>query len=146
MLSAVIFKKHNMGGVGHVLIFSWENSKIATRCWTTIDRAMLDPTKKKISHVGGQRRSPNKMVGGAKLCLESNPIPTTEMVRGLKQNFVCNRTQGPHKYWARRAFEYLSVSCRGMDQQWPTAGTGALAAADLGGTPCSVSPLGGGHH
>ena len=46
---------------------------------------MLDPTKKKISHVGGQRRSPNKMVGGAKLRLESNLIPTTEIVRGLKQ-------------------------------------------------------------
>ena len=30
---------------GHVCIFSCENSKIATCCWTSIDRRMLDPTK-----------------------------------------------------------------------------------------------------
>ena len=40
----------------------------------------------------------------------------------------------------------LSVSYGGMGQQWPAVGTGALAAADLGGTVCGVSPLGGGHH
>ena len=31
--------------------------------------------QKEISHVQGQRRSPSKMVGGAKSHLESNPIP-----------------------------------------------------------------------
>ena len=31
---------------GHVLIFSYENVKIATCCWTTIDRRMFDSTKK----------------------------------------------------------------------------------------------------
>ena len=31
--------------------------------------------------------------------------------------------------WARPAFEYLSVSYRGMGQQWPASGIGALAAA-----------------
>ena len=40
----------------------------------------------------------------------------------------------------------LSVSCRGMGQQWPSMGTGALAAADKGGAACGISPLGGGHH
>ena len=39
------------GGVeGCTLIFSWENSKSTTRCWTTMDRRMLDPTKKDIPH------------------------------------------------------------------------------------------------
>ena len=34
------------GGVERcVLIFSCENSKIATHCWTTINRRMLEPTK-----------------------------------------------------------------------------------------------------
>ena len=34
--------------------------------------------------------------------------------------------------WARPAFEFLSVSCRGMDQQWPAAGIGVLTVVDLG--------------
>ena len=38
----------------------------------------------------------------------------------------------------------LNVSCRGMGQQWPSAGRGALAAADLGHAACDMSPLGGG--
>ena len=38
------------GGVeGHALIVFCENSKIATRCWTT-DRRMLDPIKKDPRH------------------------------------------------------------------------------------------------
>ena len=32
---------------GSELIFSWEDSKITTLCWTTMDKRMLDPTKKK---------------------------------------------------------------------------------------------------
>ena len=36
------------GGVeGGALIFSRENAKITTLCWTTIDRRMLDPTTKR---------------------------------------------------------------------------------------------------
>ena len=55
-------------------MFSCENSKITTHCWTTVER-MLDPTKK-IPLIQGQRRSPSKTVGGAKSHLESNPITT----------------------------------------------------------------------
>ena len=84
------------GGVeGRVLIFSCKNSKTTTSCWTTIDRRMLDPTKK-IPHIQGQRRSPNKTVGGAKLCLELNLFPP-ETLGGHKQNLEHSRTQGPHK-------------------------------------------------
>ena len=36
---------------------------------------------KKILHVQGQRRSPNKTVGGVKLHLESNFIPTRDTQR-----------------------------------------------------------------
>jgi len=39
----------------------------------------------------------------------------------------------PTKDWARPAFECLSVSWEVTGQQWPAVGTGALAAADLGG-------------
>ena len=48
--------------------------------------------------------------------------------------------------WARPACECLSVSSGGTGQQWPALGTGALAAADLGGTVCGISPLRAGHH
>ena len=37
--------------------------------------------QKKIPHIQGQRRSPSKMVGGAKSHLESNPIPTRDAWR-----------------------------------------------------------------
>ena len=40
----------------------------------------------------------------------------------------------------------LSVFCRCTGQQQPARGTGALAAADLGGEACGISPLGGGHY
>ena len=40
----------------------------------------------------------------------------------------------------------LSVSYGGMGQQWPVTGTGALAAADLGGTVCGITTHGGGGH
>ena len=43
-----------------------------------------------------QRRSPSKMVGGAKSCLELNPIPTRNAQRA-QTNFVCTRTQRPHR-------------------------------------------------
>ena len=67
------------------------------------------------------------MVGGAKLCLESNPIPAREAQRA-QANLVHTRTQGPHRDRDRT----LSISCGGTGQQWTAAGTGALGAADLG--------------
>ena len=46
----------------------------------------------------------------------------------------------------RPACECLSVSCRGMGQQWPATGARSLGAADLGHTAYGISPLGGGRH
>ena len=42
--------------------------------------------------------------------------------------------------------ECLSISCRGMGQQWPAMGTWALAAVDLGHAGCGISHLGGDHY
>ena len=50
---------------------------------------------KKIPHIQGQRRSPNKTEGGAKSCLESNPIPARHAQRA-QTNLVCTR---PHRDW-----------------------------------------------
>ena len=51
---------------------------------------------KKIPHIQEQRRSPRKMVGGAKSHLESNSIPTRDAWRA-QINLVCTRTQRHHR-------------------------------------------------
>ena len=56
----------------------------------------------------------------------------------LDINNVCNQDPGKGavtstRDWARHAFECLSVPCKGVGHPWPAAGTGSLAAADLGG-------------
>ena len=45
---------------GHVFIFSCENSKIATNCWKTIDRRILDSTKKRYSTSKGKGGAPTR--------------------------------------------------------------------------------------
>ena len=40
----------------------------------------------------------------------------------------------------------VRVSCTGVSQQWCAAGTGALAAAVLGGSVCGLILLRGGRH
>ena len=60
----------------------------------------------KIPHVQGQRKSLSKVVGGAKSCLESNPIPARD-ARRVQTNLVCTRTQRLHRDWARTVFECL---------------------------------------
>ena len=62
--------------------------------------------QKKIPHYKGQKRSPSKMVGWAKSCLESNPKPTRDAQKAQK-NLVHTRTQRPHRDWARIVFECL---------------------------------------
>ena len=101
------------------------------------------PPKKKIPHVQRQR-SPNKTVGGAKSCFQSNCKPARDTWR-VKQNLVHTRTQRPQRDGTKSAFDCLSVSCWGMGQQWPATETEALAAADPEHAACSISPLRGGH-
>ena len=126
---------------GRALIFC-ENSKITTCCWTTVDRRMLDPTKKKIPHVQEQRRSPNKMVGGAKSCLESNPIPVRDAERAQTKSCAHQDPETPQ----RLSQTCIWVSCRGMSQQWPVTRGRGSGCSYLGYTACGISPLGRGHH
>ena len=87
--------------------------------------------QRKMPHVQGKRRSPNKEEEGAKSHLESNPISTRDAQRAQTKP-VHTRTQRPNRDWVRSAFEFLSVCCRDTRQQWPATGIGALASADLG--------------
>ena len=75
-----------------------------------------------ISHVQGQRRSPSKMVGGAKSQLESNPIPTRDAERAQTYLYV----SGLRDLTETETELCVSVSWRGTGQQWTAAGAGAL--------------------
>ena len=48
------------GAEGHAPIFSHEKSKITTPCWTTVNRRMLDPTKKRYSTSKGKGEAPTR--------------------------------------------------------------------------------------
>ena len=111
---------------GHVLIFCCENSKMTTYCWTMIDRT-LGPNKKNIPHIQGHRGSPRKTVWGENH-IYNQTLYLPETLEGLKQNFVCIRTQRHHRDWADLPLS-VWVSCRGMGQQQPAAEAGALGAA-----------------
>ena len=50
-----------------------------------------------VPHIQGQRRSPSKMVGGGKLCLESNTIPARDAQKA-QTYLVHTRTQRSHRY------------------------------------------------
>ena len=60
---------------------------VATWHWSDFEEMPIDQ---------GQRRNPSKMVGGAKSCLESNPIPARSTKRA-QPILVCNRTQKSHR-------------------------------------------------
>ena len=59
----------------------------AVQCWSDFEE---------ITPIQGQRRSPSKMVGGAKSHLKSNPIPTRDAQRA-QIYLVCTRTQKSHR-------------------------------------------------
>ena len=80
---------------GHALIFSYENSKITTHGWTTINSRMLDPTKNRYPTSKGKGKGPKKTVGGAKLHLESNPIPVRDARKA--QTKPCVHQENPQR-------------------------------------------------
>ena len=59
---------------------------VAVQCWSICEE---------IPHIQEQRR-PKRMVGGAKLHLELDPIPTTD-TKMAQTNLVCTRIQRPHR-------------------------------------------------
>ena len=121
---------------GYALILSCESSKAATHGWTTINRRMLDPTKKWYPTSKGKgEASKDDRSGKIMFRIKSHNSQKLWGWGGwgeVKQNIGCSRIQRPQRDWARPTFECLSVSCGGMDQQWLATGTGALPAAELG--------------
>ena len=101
--------------------------------------------QKKIPHVEGQRRRSNKMVGGAKSHLESNPIPARDARRPQTKLCVHQDPEAPQR---------LSQTCLSVFEcLLPRHGSAVVCHRDRNsgcsrpGT-CSVwhSPLGGSCH
>ena len=80
----------------YVLIFSCENSKIANNRWRTINSRMLDPIKKRYPLSKGKGEALTRWLWGDEIMFRIK-LHTCQMLRGLKQNLVCTRTQGPYK-------------------------------------------------
>ena len=100
--------------------------------------------QKKIPHIQGQRRSPSKMVKGAKSRLESNPIPARDARRAQTSPlrvpvWVRTRTQRLHRDWARSVFECLLQRYRSA-VDFPTGSGSGCSRPGYG-----IRPLGGGH-
>lgn len=119
-------------------LISCKNTKKAKSCWTTIDRRMLEPTKKDTLHPRAKEK-PQQMVRGAiafkirphirQRCLEGTDKPCVHQGGGKRADPVGD--------WDRHDFDCLRGSCRGMSQQWPAMGTKTLATAILEGTVCA---------
>ena len=90
--------------------------------------------QKKTTHIQGQRRSPSKMVGGAKSCLESNPIPARDTLRAQMKP---SAHQDPGNTQETEPELCLSVSCKGTGQQGAVPWAGALGTVHLGMAGCS---------
>ena len=90
-------------------------------------------------HIQGQRRCPSKMEGRAKLCLETNPIPSRDAQKN-QTKLVCIRTQRTHRDWLRAVVECLL---------WRhSSAVGCCRDRDSGySRPAyDINFLGGGHH
>ena len=101
------------------MLLHWSSSCAALEWWLHGTGATL----RRYPHVQRQRRSPSKTIGGAKSCLESNPILARDAQRA-QTKLVCTRTWIPHRDLDKPAFECLSVSCGDMVQQWAASGQG----------------------
>ena len=90
---------------------------------------------------------PPVTVGGVQQShLKSNLIPTRDAWQAQTKPGPRERCSDPHERLNQICL-CLRVSCGGTGQQWPAAGTGALAAAVLrGAAGGGNSPLGGGCH
>lgn len=89
---------------GRVPIFSCENNKIATCCWTTINKTMLDPTKKDTPHPKAKEKA-QQDGRRVKSLLESNPISTRDPQKAQTKPYVYQDPEAPQR---------LSQTCFGV--------------------------------
>ena len=128
------------GGIeGCALTFSWENSKITTCCWTTIDRRMLDPINKRYPMSKNKGEAP-ETIGEMKLHWKSDPLTHQRSLEGSNKTLCApwdSTETEPDLFWVFECLLWRYGStvawCRGRSSGWSRSG-------------CGISPLGGGHH
>ena len=116
-----------MRKVAHLLLQELQNYNSLLK---TVDRRMLDPTKKDTS-CPRSKQKPQQDGRRGKIVFRIITPTCQRPSEGSKKTFCTAGPRHPRGDWARPAFECLSVSWGDTGQQWPATGTGALAAADL---------------
>ena len=68
------------------MLFSCENTKIATSYSITINRRMLEPTKKRYPTSKDKQEATERWYGGWAIMIKSNPIPAGWVTYKLENN------------------------------------------------------------
>ena len=126
------------GGVeGRALIFSCKNSKLQLADEQPLTGKCWIPPEKDTSHPKAKEK-PQQDSRKGKIVFRIRLHTHQRHLEGSNKTLCASGPRDPTRDRARPAFECLSVSCRGMGQQWPATETEALAAADLGGVVCGI--------
>ena len=99
------------------LIFSCENSKTTTGCWTAIARRCWIPPRNDIPHPSAKEKSQQDGRRG-KITFRIKP----HTCQRCSEKTLC--TPGPRGPTETEPARCLSVSCGGSGQQWTAAGEG----------------------
>ena len=91
-------QRQNGGVEGHELPSSYKNTKITTKCWTTIDKKMLEPTKKDTLHPKTKKKPQDSRRGT--IVIKSNLIPTEWVTNKLEDNYTTEILPQEWKFWA----------------------------------------------
>ena len=96
-----------------------EQSSIG-ECWIPPKKDTPQPRVKEKPQQDGRR---------GKIMFRIKPHTHQRFLKG--SNKTCAHQETPQRL-SQTCFEYLSIFCGGMGQQWSAMGTGTLATADLG--------------
>ena len=109
------------------------------KCW--------NPPKKDTPHPRAKEKQQDSKRDAT--AFKIKPLGRQRLLEGMNKTLCApgprERSSDPHETETDLLVS-VRVSCTGVSQQWCAAGTGALAAAVLGGNTCAVSPSGGGRH
>ena len=131
------------GGVEkYALIFSFENIKITTICWTTIDRRMLEPTKERYPTSKEQRRSLQQNGRMSTIMLKSNSIPTRDSWRAQTKSSSHQdpgeSSSDPHKRLSQTCLWKFKGLLRRCGSSVASHRDRVTYSSKLGGAACGV--------